>query len=127
MSRARRRRASQNALLEEARNTARLGHPAIVRALDFGHTDRGDPFIVLELLAGEDLATRIEQKGPLDPEQAVATLLPIVHALSVVHESGIVHRDIKPENVFFGPSRARATGQALGFRDFAQDRSAFGD
>ncbi len=39
-------------LLEEARNTARLGHPAIVRALDFGHTDRGDPFIVLELLAG---------------------------------------------------------------------------
>ncbi|HEX2671047.1 MAG TPA: serine/threonine-protein kinase [Polyangiaceae bacterium] len=87
-------------LLEEARNTARLGHPAIVRALDFGHTDRGDPFIVLELLAGEDLATRIELQGPLDPEQAVATLLPIVHALSAVHESGIVHRDIKPENVF---------------------------
>jgi serine/threonine protein kinase len=87
-------------LLEEARNTARLGHPAIVRALDFGHTDRGDPFIVLELLAGEDLATRIESQGPIDPEQAVATLLPIVHALSAVHESGIVHRDIKPENVF---------------------------
>src|SRR3954464_14383239 len=56
-------------LLEEARNTARLGHPAIVRALDFGHTGRGDPFIVLELLAGEDLATRMEQKGPFDPEQ----------------------------------------------------------
>lgn len=87
-------------LLEEARNTARLGHPAIVRALDFGHTDRGDPFIVLELLEGEDLATRIEQQGALAPEQAVATLLPIVHALSAVHESGIVHRDIKPENVF---------------------------
>ena len=87
-------------LLEEARNTARLGHPAIVRALDFGHTERGDPFIVLELLAGEDLATRIEQRGPLDPEHAVATLLPIVHALSAVHGSGIVHRDIKPENVF---------------------------
>jgi len=87
-------------LLEEARNTARLGHPAIVRALDFGHTDSGDPFIVLELLAGEDLATRIELSGPLAPEQAVATLLPIVHALSAVHESGIVHRDIKPENVF---------------------------
>ncbi|HYQ28687.1 MAG TPA: serine/threonine-protein kinase, partial [Polyangiaceae bacterium] len=87
-------------LLEEARNTARLGHPAIVRALDFGHTDRGEPFIVLELLAGEDLATRIEQRGAFSPEQAVATLLPIVHALSVVHEAGIVHRDIKPENVF---------------------------
>jgi serine/threonine protein kinase len=102
-------------LLEEARNTARLGHPAIVRALDFGHTERGDPFIVLELLAGEDLATRIEQKGPLDPEQAVATLLPIVHALSVVHEAGIVHRDIKPENVFLAQAELGLQAKLLDF------------
>jgi len=102
-------------LLEEARNTARLGHPAIVRALDFGHTDRGDPFIVLELLAGEDLATRIEQQGPLDPEQAVATLLPIVHALSAVHESGIVHRDIKPENVFLAEADLGLQAKLLDF------------
>ena len=87
-------------LLEEARNTARLGHPAIVRALDFGHTERGEPFIVLELLAGVDLATHLEKTGALSAEHAVATLLPIAHALSAVHESGIVHRDIKPENVF---------------------------
>ena len=102
-------------LLEEARNTARLGHPAIVRALDFGHTDRGDPFIVLELLAGEDLATRIEQQGALDPEQAVATLLPIVHALSVVHESGILHRDIKPENVFLAQAELGLQAKLLDF------------
>jgi len=102
-------------LLEEARNTARLGHPAIVRALDFGHTDRGDPFIVLELLAGEDLATRIEQKGALSPEQAVATLLPVVHALSVVHESGIVHRDIKPENVFLAQAELGLQAKLLDF------------
>jgi len=102
-------------LLEEARNTARLGHPAIVRALDFGHTDRGDPFIVLELLAGEDLATRIEQAGRLDPEQAVATLLPVVHALSAVHESGIVHRDIKPENVFLAQAELGLQAKLLDF------------
>jgi len=102
-------------LLEEARNTARLGHPAIVRALDFGHTGRGDPFIVLELLAGEDLATRIEQRGPLDAEQAVATLLPIVHALSAVHESGIVHRDIKPENVFLAQAELGLQAKLLDF------------
>jgi len=102
-------------LLEEARNTARLGHPAIVRALDFGHTERGDPFIVLELLAGEDLATRIEQQGPLEPEQAVATLLPIVHALSVVHEAGIVHRDIKPENVFLAQAELGLQAKLLDF------------
>ena len=102
-------------LLEEARNTARLGHPAIVRALDFGHTGRGDPFIVLELLAGEDLATRIEQQGPLAPEQAVATLLPIVHALSVVHDAGIVHRDIKPENVFLAQAELGLQAKLLDF------------
>jgi len=102
-------------LLEEARNTARLGHPAIVRALDFGHTDSGDPFIVLELLAGEDLATCIEQRGALAPEQAVATLLPIVHALSVVHEAGIVHRDIKPENVFLAQAELGLQAKLLDF------------
>ncbi|MEO6602585.1 MAG: serine/threonine-protein kinase [Polyangiaceae bacterium] len=102
-------------LLEEARNTARLGHPAIVRALDFGHTERGDPFIVLELLAGADLATRIEQAGPLNAEQAVATLLPIVHALSAVHDSGIVHRDIKPENVFLATAELGLQAKLLDF------------
>src|SRR6188768_3220269 len=102
-------------LLEEARNTARLGHPGIVRALDFGHTDHGDPFIVLELLAGEDLATHIELHGALEPEQAVATLLPIAHALSVVHESGIVHRDIKPENVFLAQTELGLQAKLLDF------------
>ena len=102
-------------LLEEARNTARLGHPAIVRALDFGHTERGDPFIVLELLAGEDLATRIEQTGLLSPEQAVATLLPVVHALSAVHDSGVVHRDIKPENVFLAEVELGLQAKLLDF------------
>ncbi len=102
-------------LLEEARNTARLGHPAIVRALDFGHTERGDPFIVLELLAGEDLATRIEQGGRLSAEQAVATLLPVVHALSAVHDSGVVHRDIKPENVFLAEAELGLQAKLLDF------------
>ena len=102
-------------LLEEARNTARLGHPAIVRALDFGYTERAEPFIVLELLAGVDLATRIEQGGPLPAELAVATLLPIVHALSAVHDSGIVHRDIKPENVFLAQAELGLQAKLLDF------------
>jgi serine/threonine protein kinase len=102
-------------LLEEARNTARLGHPAIVRALDFGHTERGDPFIVLELLAGEDLASRIDRVGPLTPDHAVAVLLPVVHALQAVHESGIVHRDIKPENVFLAEAELGLQAKLLDF------------
>jgi serine/threonine-protein kinase len=49
-------RAPANRLLREARAAARIGHPAIVRVFDLGETDRGDPFLVMELLSGEDLA-----------------------------------------------------------------------
>jgi serine/threonine-protein kinase len=87
-------------LLHEARAAARLGHPAIVRINDFGKTARGDPFIVMELLDGEDLASALSRRGRLSAIKAVRTLLPIAHALTVAHTKGIVHRDLKPENVF---------------------------
>jgi serine/threonine-protein kinase len=91
-------------LLHEARAAARLGHPAIVRVNDFGKTDRGDPFIVMERLEGEDLAAALALRGRLNAVAAVRTLLPIAHALMVAHNKGIVHRDIKPENVFLAKS-----------------------
>jgi serine/threonine-protein kinase len=91
-------------LLHEARAAARLGHPAIVRVNDFGKTDRGDPFIVMERLEGEDLAAALAARGRLDAVVAVRTLLPIAHALTMAHNKGIVHRDLKPENVFLAKS-----------------------
>jgi serine/threonine protein kinase len=87
-------------LLQEARAAARLGHPAIVRVNDFGKTERGDPFIVMELLEGEDLAATLASRGRLNAIAAVRTLLPIAHALMMAHNKGIIHRDLKPENVF---------------------------
>jgi eukaryotic-like serine/threonine-protein kinase len=91
-------------LLQEARAAARLGHPAIARVFDFGTTDRGDPFIVMELLKGEDLADTLARRGQIAATKAVATLLPIAHALEAAHSQGIVHRDIKPENIFLARS-----------------------
>jgi len=87
-------------LLHEARAAARLGHPAIVRVNDFGKTAKGDPYIVMELLEGEDLASALAQKGRLSAIKAVRTLLPICSALTAAHTKGIVHRDLKPENIF---------------------------
>jgi len=84
----------------EARAVARLGHPATVRVMDFGHTDRDHPYIVSELLEGEDLAHNLDGQGKLDPVIAVRTLLPIIDAVWTAHEKGIVHRDLKPDNIY---------------------------
>lgn len=87
-------------LLQEARAAARLGHPAIARVFDYGTTERNHPYIVMELLKGEDLAEALARRGRVSNTKAVATLMPIAHGLAAAHSQGIVHRDLKPENVF---------------------------
>jgi len=87
-------------MAREAQVTATLGHPAIVRVFDFGTTERGDPFLVMELAHGETLASLIRREQRVAPTQALQLILPIIDGLRCAHERGIVHRDIKPENVF---------------------------
>jgi serine/threonine-protein kinase len=106
---------AESRMLEEARTAARIGHAAIVRVLDFGRTGHGDPFIVLELLDGEDLADVLTRERKLDKLQAVAVLLPIAHALAAAHDHGIVHRDVKPENIFLARSEVGLQPKLLDF------------
>jgi serine/threonine-protein kinase len=87
-------------MAREAQVTAALGHPAIVRVFDFGTTERGEPFLVMELAQGETLAARLERDKTLGAVDAIQLLLPIVDGLRCAHERGVIHRDIKPENVF---------------------------
>jgi len=87
-------------MAREAQVTATLGHPAIVRVFDFGTTERGEPFLVMELAHGETLAALIRREQRVDPAAALQLILPIIDGLRCAHERGIVHRDIKPENVF---------------------------
>ena len=86
-------------LLREARTAARLAHPSIVRVFDFGETDHGDPYIVMEVVRGDSLADILDRKGSLAAADAVKVLLPVGAALTAAHARGIVHRDIKPENI----------------------------
>jgi serine/threonine protein kinase len=87
-------------VLQEARATARLEHPAIVRVFDFGLAESGAPYVVMELLHGETLAKRIAREPRVGATWAVQTLLPVADALATAHGRGIIHRDIKPENLF---------------------------
>jgi serine/threonine protein kinase len=83
----------------EARAAAGLSSPHLVRVHDYGVHD-GLPFLVMELLRGEDLAARIRTHGRLDAATLAPILTQICKAIHVAHQAGIVHRDIKPANVF---------------------------
>ncbi|HEX7671716.1 MAG TPA: serine/threonine-protein kinase, partial [Polyangiaceae bacterium] len=102
-------------LLQEARAAARIGHRAIVRVFDVGHTEQGDPFLVMELLEGDSLATVLASRGRLTPIQAVQTLLPIIDAVAAAHGRGIVHRDLKPDNIFLVREQRRTQPKVLDF------------
>jgi serine/threonine-protein kinase len=84
----------------EAMAAARIKSPHIAQVFDNGVTDDGRPFIVMELLDGEDLQHHIDRVGKLDPLQVVAIVRQICRALTRAHSVGIVHRDIKPGNIF---------------------------
>jgi serine/threonine-protein kinase len=83
----------------EAEAMALLTHPNTVRLYDFG-AERGELYMVMELLEGEDLADCLARKGALAPREAIDILRQVLAALSEAHALGIVHRDLKPANVF---------------------------
>jgi serine/threonine-protein kinase len=86
--------------LQEARASSKVRHENIVEITDFGETDRGRPFMVMEYLEGEDLAATLRHDGPLSWERARPMLLQILAALQAAHDGGVIHRDLKPENIF---------------------------
>ncbi|MET0340624.1 MAG: serine/threonine-protein kinase [Polyangiales bacterium] len=84
----------------EADAMSRLAHPNTVRVYDFGQTDDGLLYLVMELLVGELITDRMLQKGPLDVLEAVRFTQQILRSLAEAHSHAIVHRDLKPDNVF---------------------------
>ena len=84
----------------EAEVTSRLGHPHLVNVMDFGATDSGEPYLVMEYLDGEDLDHRIRNLGRLPLETAVEITRQVASALAAAHDEGIVHRDLKPANIY---------------------------
>ncbi len=84
----------------EAKATAALRSPHSVALYDFGVSENGSFYYVMELLEGMDLETFIQRFGPLPAARVIYFLLQALDALAEAHASGLTHRDIKPKNVF---------------------------
>jgi eukaryotic-like serine/threonine-protein kinase len=134
----------------EVQLTATLSHPNTVEIFDYGRTEDGSYYYVMEYLPGLSLSELVEQYGPLPPGRAVYLLRQVCLALREAHAAGLIHRDIKPSNIFaarrggmddvaklldFGLVRAAATvgaphlsdeGQILGTPLFMSPEQALG-
>ncbi|HKV09241.1 MAG TPA: protein kinase [Thermoanaerobaculia bacterium] len=84
----------------EARISARLQHPNVVAVHDFGTTETGVAFLVLELLSGFSLREALVRADALDPQTAARWLREVCAGVRAAHEARVIHRDLKPENVF---------------------------
>ena len=91
--------------ITEARAASRLNHPNSVGVIDFGKTEDGQLYLVMEFLRGKDLARVQYEEGPLSFRRIVSILRQMLAALSEAHHLGIIHRDLKPENVILEPVR----------------------
>ncbi|MCC7537817.1 MAG: protein kinase [Deltaproteobacteria bacterium] len=85
---------------QEAKSASRIGHENIIDISDFGETNDGASFFVMEMLAGRDLAHAIAETTVIPLARAIPILIQCCKALGAAHAKGIVHRDMKPENVF---------------------------
>jgi len=83
----------------EARTTSKLSHPHIVKVLDFGITDNGVPFMVMDLVPGDSLEKLIADQGGIEPLSVCAIFKTIAEALGYAHSTGVLHRDLKPSNI----------------------------
>lgn len=83
----------------EARVMSSLDHSNIIKVFDFGCTDEGAPYMVLEYLPSVTLESYLHSQGALEPASAVRLFVQLAEALVYAHENGVFHRDLKPSNI----------------------------
>ncbi len=104
----------------EAITASQIGHEGIAQVTDLGTSAEGEPFLVMELLEGESLATRLKHVGALPIDVACELGCMILSPLDAAHRAGIIHRDLKPDNVFLV---RQSRGEMVKLLDFGISRA----
>lgn len=99
----------------EARAVARLQHPNVVQIFDYGISDEGAPYIVMEFLAGESLSERLHRVDAIPIDAFIPIFTQIAKGLQAAHQAGVIHRDLKPANIFLTPRRHGTVAKILDF------------
>jgi len=99
--------------VREAKASARLEHPNLVRIFDAGE-ESGIPYILMEFIEGEDLADVLDRRGRLAVGTSVDIVMDIASALAYAHSHGVIHRDVKPANIIMDNVWGRARLLDLG-------------
>jgi tRNA A-37 threonylcarbamoyl transferase component Bud32 len=94
---------------QEGQSASSLDHPNIVKVHDFGLTDRGQPYMVMDLVEGRSLSQVLDELGELPITQCLMIFIDICDALIHAHEKGILHRDLKPSNIMLTTTYERPT------------------
>ena len=104
----------------EARAATAIRHPSIIEVFDFGYTETGEAYLVMELLDGESLHAYLKARKPagLPPQEAAVLARALANALVAAHGKGILHRDLKPANIFLVPDAEQPYGVRVKILDF---------
>ena len=103
----------------EARVGAKIASEHVVEVVSAGvDPSSGAPWLAMELLKGEDLASAVKRRGAFTANETATVLAQVCHALGAAHTAGIVHRDLKPENVFLAEARRAQESYTVKVLDF---------
>src|SRR3954468_10518073 len=99
----------------EAKAASRISHPHAVSVTDFGESEDGVVFLVMEYLDGRTLKEIIRAEGPMQLDQAAEVVRQVSGALDAAHDQGVVHRDLKSDNIMLSQTNGGEWAKVLDF------------